>query len=232
MLIEGFRCPICGGPTLVRENKSAEIVYSCRNDECDTVLFQDYIYEAKEYSDCLYICATKKIEDVVWELLRDARLTPSQWETVEKERENPEIIREISQKTKAEEQQTQEGLLSIASLKESAIDAALFKRSEDIDRILSAAEKRPEIQNVLAEYSLNLDGGGLSVYRGQVDGRNTNTIDQITDIYWRIKACGAGEGIACAVINNAKHLSKYLEMKASGISDVLIANNLMDIFYK
>ena len=108
----------------------------------------------------------------------------------------------------------------------------LMEGEGEFDRILSAAEKKPEIRNILEKYSLVLDGGGLSVYRGNVIGRSTNSKDQITDIYWRLKASGVGEEIACAVINNADYLTTYLEMKANNITDVPIAGKLMDVFYK
>lgn len=107
-----------------------------------------------------------------------------------------------------------------------------LKQGEEFDQLLETAEKKPEIRDVLRKYCLDLSNGGLSVSRGEVAGRNTNTLDQITDIYWRLKASGAGEDIAKDVVSNAKYLTMYLEMKADDVSDVSVAEKLMALFYK
>ena len=106
---------------------------------------------------------------------------------------------------------------------------ALFRRSAKIDGMLLRAEKKREIKDVLEKYSLNLEGGRLSVTRGYVVDRNTSTIDQIIDIYWRLKASGAGEEIARLVITDGEYLTRYLEMKADDVSDIELAVKLLDI---
>jgi hypothetical protein len=95
--------------------------------------------------------------------------------------------------------------------------------------MLLRAEKKREIKDVLEKYSLNLEGGGLSIIRGYVVDRNTSTLDQITEIYWRLKASGAGEEIARLEISDGEYLTRYLEMKADDVSDVEVAVRLMDI---
>lgn len=104
-----------------------------------------------------------------------------------------------------------------------------WKQGDEFDRILERAEKRPEIRSLLAKYSLDLSNGGLEVTRGQIEGRNTDTLQQITDIYWRLKAAGAGEEIAEAVISRPEYLTMYLEMKADKVTDVPVAMKLMEI---
>jgi len=87
MIIEDFKCPICGGPTAHKEQKKTffkgkKILYSCINPKCRTKLSHDYDEKIKQFMDGIWLYETKCKNSEVWNLYRYKRFNPEQWERI------------------------------------------------------------------------------------------------------------------------------------------------------
>jgi len=87
MILEDFKCPVCGGPTNKEEKKKGTknqiMWYHCLDDKCGTELYQHYDINANSYIDCitLYI-SNRKDSKIVSTYQYKRGLTAEQWKKV------------------------------------------------------------------------------------------------------------------------------------------------------
>lgn len=87
MIIEDFRCPVCGGPTRAQELpkrfwRERQVHYFCQDDRCGTILTQLYDEKSQSYSNLLYFADTKQVKSRVWGTYGCRNLTAEQWKTL------------------------------------------------------------------------------------------------------------------------------------------------------
>ncbi|MDP2930258.1 MAG: heavy metal-binding domain-containing protein [bacterium] len=96
MIIEDFKCPICGGPTAHEEQKKRlprrkTIIYTCIDRECRTELSQDYDEKSEKYENVIYLFKTYSKSNDVWRRYHHSMLTPEQWGRISKGERIPEL---------------------------------------------------------------------------------------------------------------------------------------------